>query len=426
LRNFPSLSNAFTALASIAALAGPLSSAFGCGFRVLYLKLQLQILDSDETSFQIPGVSEKYHSMDNVEDAAALVQLMNVTVRVPRSHRELVKGLSLTVPGNALLMGPSGCGKSSILRVIARLWPADGHMKAPKVGRAGLCFLSQRPYMSPGSLRQNIAYPSEDRITDDDVNRLLAMSGLSDLINRLTSFDEVLDWANILSLGEQQRVAFARCFRMMPSVAILDESTSALDSENETLLYQTLRFLQIRFVSVGHRSQLKAFHDQLVLFDELGRFKLSEIEAIPIPQIQDSLKSNARTTAGALSPAVTVAPEVNTFDLQPAPIYPLFRLCFLRRESSKNLVLHLMILVVFSIGCFIDIVWSKIAVVSGFPWNLNTSTNFILNYFLISMLAPAAVQTVTNALIAYSAVRTRKNLCRGMHDIYFSGNTYVQ
>ncbi len=383
-------------------------------------------MDSDETSFQIPGVSEKYHSMDNVEDAAALVQLMNVTVRVPRSHRELVKGLSLTVPGNALLMGPSGCGKSSILRVIARLWPADGHMKAPKVGRAGLCFLSQRPYMSPGSLRQNIAYPSEDRITDDDVNRLLAMSGLSDLINRLTSFDEVLDWANILSLGEQQRVAFARCFRMMPSVAILDESTSALDSENETLLYQTLRFLQIRFVSVGHRSQLKAFHDQLVLFDELGRFKLSEIEAIPIPQIQDSLKSNARTTAGALSPAVTVAPEVNTFDLQPAPIYPLFRLCFLRRESSKNLVLHLMILVVFSIGCFIDIVWSKIAVVSGFPWNLNTSTNFILNYFLISMLAPAAVQTVTNALIAYSAVRTRKNLCRGMHDIYFSGNTYVQ
>jgi hypothetical protein len=61
--------------------------------------------------------------------------------------------------------------------------------------------------------------------------------------------------------------------------------------------------------------------------------------------------------------------------------------------------------------------------VSGFPWNLNTSTNFILNYFLISMLAPATVQTVTNAFIAYSSVRTRKTLCRIMHDTYFSGNT---
>jgi len=275
--------------------------------------------------------------------------------------------------------------------------------------------------MSPGSLRQNISYPSEDHIADVDVHRLLAMSGLSDLVNRLASFDENLDWANILSLGEQQRIAFARCFRMMPRVAILDESTSALDSENETLLYQTLRSLKISFVSVGHRSQLKAFHDQLVLFTGHCRFSSSKIEAVPCLQMQDKLASNLHTTEGLLSSAVPH--EANNLESQTAPMYPLFRLCFLQRESSKNLMLHLIILVLFSIGCFIDIVWSNVAMVSGFPWNLNTSTNFILNYFLISMLAPATVQTVTNAFIAYSAVRTRKNLCRGMHDTYFAGNT---
>jgi energy-coupling factor transporter ATP-binding protein EcfA2 len=388
---------------------------------VYFLKLQLQILASDEVSPQNPAVAENYRSMQNVEDSEAIVQLVNVSVRVPRSDHELVRGLSLSIPGNVLFMGPSGCGKSSVLRAIAGLWPADGHINTPEVGPGGLCFLSQRPYMSPGSLRQNIAYPSEDRISDVDVHRLLTMAGLTDLVMRLTSFDEVLDWTNILSLGEQQRVAFARCFRMMPRVVILDESTSALDSENETLLYQTLRSLQICFVSVAHRLQLKQYHDQLVIFDGHGNFSLSKIEAVPFAQMQDISSTISHASEEAVNAANT--PKVDNVESQPASMYHLFRLCFLQRESSKNLVLHLVILVLFSIGCFIDIVWSNVVMVSGFPWNLNTSTNFILNYFLISMLAPATVQTVTNAFIAYSSVRTRKTLCRIMHDTYFSGNT---
>ena len=78
-----------------------------------------------------------------------------------------------------------------MLRVIAGLWPAEGRLKAPPVGRAGLCFVTQRPYMCPGSMRMNIAYPSEDNVSDGDMQRLLAMAGLSDLLERLSNFDEV-------------------------------------------------------------------------------------------------------------------------------------------------------------------------------------------------------------------------------------------
>ena len=91
-------------------------------------------------------------------------------------------------------------------------------------------------------------------------------------------FGRSVDWTNILSLGEQQRVSFARIFLRKPVLAFLDEATSSLDEENERLLYQNLRELGISFVSVGHRSTLKAFHDFLIVLDKTGGFKISELK----------------------------------------------------------------------------------------------------------------------------------------------------
>ena len=307
-----------------------------------------------------------------------------------------------------------------MLRVIAGLWPAEGGLKAPAVGRAGLCFLTQRPYMCPGSIRQNIAYPSQDHLSDSDIQRLLSMAGLSDLFDRLANFDEVLDWANILSLGEQQRVAFARCFHMMPSVAVLDESTSALDPENEEMLYQTMRSLKMHFISVGHRSQLKAFHDQLLVFDGKGRFASSQLQAVPIPppQSHEPLQPSALSKDAAPAQTELGSPEAST------SLLPLLRLCFLQRDSFKNLFLHFIILLLTVLNFFLGSVWVQGVVIAGAAFT-NTSLNFFFQYLLLGVLAPTALDTIINACIAYVALRTRKNVCRNMHSRYFSGNTYA-
>ena len=273
--------------------------------------------------------------------------------------------------------------------------------------------------MCPGSLRQNVSYPSQNHISDNEVRRLLSMSGLSELSNRLSNFDEVLEWANILSLGEQQRIAFARCFYMIPSVAVLDESTSALDPENEELLYQTLRSLKINFISVGHRSQLKAFHDQLVVFDGQGHFTLSRIQAVPVldpPALdnQQSLESHSNDDT------VSSGTEVVSLPAQPVTYLTLLRLCFFGKESSKNMFLHLIILVVFTVSCFLTVVWQKNTIVGAIQFP--DSANFFLEFILIALVAPSVIQTIVNALIAYSSLRTRKTLCRGMHKLYFSAN----
>jgi energy-coupling factor transporter ATP-binding protein EcfA2 len=415
------LSQSFGRFVTIAALVGPLSFSFGCGARVLHLKRLLENIGNSSEAIPKTETRGELISLPFSFDDAAVVQLSDVSVRVPHSEQKLVSGLCLKVPGNALFMGPSGCGKSSVLRVIAGLWPADGHIKAPAVGRAGLCFLTQRPYMCPLSLRQNVAYPSQDYLSDSELKRLLTMSGLSDLFDRMSNFDEALDWANILSLGEQQRVAFARCFHMMPSVAILDESTSALDPENEELLYQTMRSLKIHFISVGHRSQLKSYHDQLVEFDGLGNFTSSHLQAAPIAQ--------PPTHDASQKPAVSDQESCNSsakneiVKTQPVPFGPLFRLCFWRQFSAKNTVTHFLIMLLF-IFQTCSVLYTRDILFSPGIFNFrNTSSNDIIMFLFAVILVVGSSQAIINALIAYVSLRTRKNLNREMHTQYFTGNT---
>jgi putative ATP-binding cassette transporter len=138
-----------------------------------------------------------------------------------------------------------------------------------------MLFLPQRPYMLLGSLRSQLLYPKQDRvITDEELLRLLERVNLPDIAARLGGLDAELDWAKVLSVGEQQRMAFARVLLTAPRYAILDEATSALDIANEDSLYRQLAGSATTLVSVGHRLAILKYHSQVLELDGTGGWQL--------------------------------------------------------------------------------------------------------------------------------------------------------
>lgn len=202
-------------------------------------------------------------------------QVGNLSVFRPDGE-VLLKEVSFSLQsGQSLLItGPSGAGKSTLIRSLAGIWPyCHGTLTETPAQRA--LFLPQKSYMPIDTLRQALIYPGLTASVDDEqLKQHLNQFGLSHLSKRL---DEVDQWGQVLSLGEQQRIALIRVLLQKPKWIFMDEATSALDEAMENKFYHTIKeFLpQSIIVSVGHRSTLQQFHNQFFCLEEQGNWQIS-------------------------------------------------------------------------------------------------------------------------------------------------------
>ncbi|XP_074285256.1 ABC transporter D family member 2, chloroplastic [Silene latifolia] len=253
------------------------------------------------------------------QNSKKLVYLENLTLVTPEKAT-IIADLTLLIneKDHLLITGPSGSGKTSLLRAMAGLWtrgtgkisyyvnssddvePTSAHENTVESNPCkdksykGIFFLPQRPYMVLGTLRQQLLYPTwaeippsdgaeqtgvppfllrqegsgsvfekQGKPTDEDLVKVLEDVRLGYLLSRF-SLDSACEWSSVLSLGEQQRLAFARLLLAKPYLILLDESTSALDEDNETHLYGLIEAAGVTYVSIGHRRSLFSYHNKLL------------------------------------------------------------------------------------------------------------------------------------------------------------------
>ncbi|KAI5618112.1 ATP-binding cassette sub-family D member 3 [Silurus asotus] len=198
----------------------------------------------------------------------------------------LIKDLSFEVKSgtNVLVCGPNGCGKSSLFRVLGELWPLfGGSLTKPERGK--LFYVPQRPYMTLGTLRDQVIYPDtfEDQkkkgISDQVLKEYLDNVQLGHILDREGSWDTIQDWMDVLSGGEKQRMAMARLFYHKPQFAILDECTSAVSVDVEDYIYSHCRKVHITLFTVSHRKSLWKHHEFYLHMDGRGNYEFKPITA---------------------------------------------------------------------------------------------------------------------------------------------------
>ena len=201
------------------------------------------------------------------EETPDKLRLTDVTISVPamdenKRTREIISSASCSIKSreHVILKGPSGSGKSTLLRTLAGFWPyVKGHISMPAPSE--MMFIPQRPYIPMGTSAEAASYPLETA-DKETLSPLLVECGLSHLMEKP---DTEADWSHILSLGEQQKLAFVRVFLRKPKWVFLDEATSAMDEETEEKMYRLLTALPgTTVISIGHRSTLDKWHNRVL------------------------------------------------------------------------------------------------------------------------------------------------------------------
>jgi putative ATP-binding cassette transporter len=223
-------------------------------------------------------VDESQQGAKRIKSSGRAMKADSLMVSLPNGM-VLVRDLDLNIaPGAHLLItGPSGCGKSTLMRSLAGIWPfCHGAIYLPE--SASIMFMPQKPYLPLGTLRTALCYPHPNGYKPEDLENVLEKCGLGRLA---ASLEKNENWSQALSLGEQQRIAFARVLLARPDFIFLDEATASVDEKTEAGLYDLLQreLPDSAVTSIGHRGTLVAWHSEKLTFEgdavwvksELGR-----------------------------------------------------------------------------------------------------------------------------------------------------------
>jgi len=250
--------------------------------------IRAQVTNRDDREGENSEVHEKmkidFNNTTDVIEKDHVIKFDKVPLVTPTGD-VLLRQMSFEVYAgrNVLVCGPNGCGKSSLFRVLGELWPAfGGSLTKPHAGK--LFYVPQRPYMTIGTLRDQVIYPDSignmkrKGYTDDHLKDFLNKVHLGYILDREGGWDSIQDWIDVLSGGEKQRIAMARLFYHKPQFAILDECTSAVSVDVEGFMYTHCREVGITLFTVSHRKSLWKYHEYVLYMDGRGSYEFKPIE----------------------------------------------------------------------------------------------------------------------------------------------------
>ncbi|KAF6766512.1 adrenoleukodystrophy protein [Ephemerocybe angulata] len=205
------------------------------------------------------------------------IQFENVPIVTPNGDI-LVRSLSFHVtPGVS-------CGKSSLFRILGGLWPVYGGV-VRKPPASQFILIPQRPYLSLGTLRDQVIYPHSKTdmeargTTDAELMKILAMVQMEGVVEREGGWDAAREWRESLSGGDQQKIAWARLFYHCPKYAVLDEATSLVPLEVEGRMMEHATELGITLLTVSHRPSLWKYHSLILHYDGQGGYIFTKLDA---------------------------------------------------------------------------------------------------------------------------------------------------